>query len=150
MLSVVSTLKIISISARVIILAVISLLSACSSTPSAKDIKGYWRIDAINNGTEIQVTNAWLALNADVEAESGKVQGFSGCNQFFARFKVKENKIAFSPIGSTRKACNKSLNRQEQALFEALTHTLTIDKQNQTLNLLSDEKTGLMLSPKIN
>jgi heat shock protein HslJ len=41
---------------------------------------------------------------------NGKVSGFSGCNKFFGKMSLSDNKISFSRLATTRKMCSKAMS----------------------------------------
>lgn len=88
------------------------------SQEAAPILEKYWKLVEIYgkpvNSLDLE-GDAFMIL----KMTDNKVTGNSGCNSFFGTYELLEgNRITFSAIGSTRKAC---LNMNvEQQLFEVL------------------------------
>ncbi len=63
--------------------------------------------------------------------------GFSGCNQFSGAFKLEGNKISFSKLVSTKRACEPALMKLEQKFMAALgkVNAYTLSKNGKSLSL---------------
>ncbi|MCK5881780.1 MAG: META domain-containing protein [Sinobacterium sp.] len=108
------------------------LLSACSTTPESQ-LSNRWIVSSIAGNDVLEQHTPWLEFNTNFDTHEGELKGHSGCNRFFARYKIKDNEIAFSPIGSTRKACPGPEMKQEDALFKLLTTTMTLSLKKEDL-----------------
>jgi heat shock protein HslJ len=76
-----------------------------------------------------------------------KVNGNSGCNNFFGTFSVSGNDhIQFGGMGSTRKAClNEETNKTEHKMLSYLSEQdLRFDVAEQTLNFYLNDKLVMM------
>ena len=121
-----------------------ALLSACAATPESQ-LSHRWNISSISGqGTLIEHT-PWVEFDTNFDTHEGELKGHSGCNRFFARYKLKDGQIAFSPIGSTRKACPEPEMMQESALFKLLTTTMTLSSNNDQLVFTYNDQAVLTL-----
>jgi len=59
-----------------------------------------WKILKING---IEQLNSPPTMS--FEKEDSKVNGFAGCNNYFATFKISKNELSLGPAGTTRKLC---------------------------------------------
>ncbi len=117
------------------LLIVFCLLSACSSNPEI--VNSRWIITDIAGKSSLEQHTPWLEFFASADtANEGEMKGHSGCNRFFARYKIKDQQIAFSPIGSTRKACPGPEMNQESAIFKLLTTTLDFTTEDSGLQFI--------------
>jgi len=74
-----------------------------------------WRIATLGN-IEIRDPRAWIRF-----AESGDVEGHSGCNSFRASFVAGTTALRIGPLAMTRMACaDETLAAQERLLVAAL------------------------------
>lgn len=88
-------------------------------------------------------------LEINFNSEEHKISGFAGCNRFFGSYVHSENKLQFSPIGSTRMMCDEEKNDVEMTLFETLSKVNGVSSINdQNINLLSNEVAVLTLHKK--
>lgn len=113
--------------ARVAILAVAIMLSACSEdTPmtekSAKAVTTLhmlegtvWQVEDIDNGGIIDRSMITMDFS-----EGGRIMGFTGCNRYFGDANVARDALSLGGIGSTRRACAPALMNQEQRFLNAL------------------------------
>ena len=74
-------------------------------------------------------------------SEGGKVTGHAGCNQFFGSAQIGESsgKIKFSPLASTRKACDQSVMQAEFSFLKALENSRTYKRSAKYLELYDDK-----------
>lgn len=49
-----------------------------------------------------------------------KINGYSGCNQFFGQYKAADGKIKFSDVGMTRRMCDEESNKIEMQISTIL------------------------------
>jgi len=131
---------------RLALISTIIGLSACASTPKPV-VDGRWIITHIAGSETLEQHTPWLSFSpSESNHLQGKVNGHSGCNRFFANYKIQEQEIAFSPIGSTRKACPGPEMKQESALFKLLTTTLQMSQSDKVLAFRFNNQLVLELS----
>ncbi len=58
-------------------------------------------------------------LNITFDDNTKKVSGFSGCNQFFGSYSIKENALTFGALGSTKMMCQDEKDEIETKLLKA-------------------------------
>lgn len=84
-----------------------------------------------------------------LEFADGKIGGSAGCNRYFASYKQAEDgTLTFSPIGSTRRACERTLMAAESQFLQALqaTTAFTMSEDGSQLVLVLGEKGTLAFS----
>ena len=74
-----------------------------------------WVATAIDGEDLLEDTVVSLAVRVD-----GSVSGSTGCNRYFGRTTVDHDAIAFSEVGSTRRACAAPVMNQEQRFLAGL------------------------------
>jgi heat shock protein HslJ len=63
-----------------------------------------------------------------------KLRGFAGCNQFLGHYEVKENRVRFTGLATTRKYCEGAMD-QEQEFLRALEATASFKIVGEALDL---------------
>lgn len=98
-------------------LAAILLLGGCVTTAGGDRLaQGEWH--AVNVNGVLVAGPAALTL---VLGEGGQASGNSGCNLFSGTYKMmSEQRIAFGPLASTRRACDPAIMEQERAYLSIL------------------------------
>lgn len=84
------------------------------------------------------------AIQFDVKTK--KLNGNSGCNNFFGTYTSKGDEITFSPLGSTKMACleNETAMTEMKMLQFLSGATLRFDVAEQTLNFYKGDKLIMM------
>jgi len=94
-----------------------------------------WRLEEI---TGPQSTSAaGLTRPATVRFESGRLSGYSGCNNFSGSYRVEGGQLTVGPVASTQMACPEPGSSVEQAFHKALTGTLQYSVAGDALTLTS-------------
>ena len=64
-----------------------------------------------------------------------KINGHSGCNQFFGEYKAADGKIKFSGVGMTRRMCDEESNKIEMQISTILeiANAYTVEQGKVTL-----------------
>ena len=80
------------------------------------------------------------------DAKNKKVNGNSGCNNFFGSYTTVENSITFSGMGSTRMACmDEKASETEHKVLKYLSEaTVHFDVAEQTLNFYVNDRLIMM------
>lgn len=84
-----------------------------------------------------------------LEFADGKIGGSAGCNRYFASYKqAGDGTLTFTAIGSTRRACERTLMAAEQQFLQALqaTTAFTVSEDGSQLVLVLGEKGILAFS----
>jgi len=117
-------------------------ISACSAPATrepADALIAAWKLTAYGPvGAAIPAVEgveAELIFNAD-----GTLTGNSGCNGYSGSYSVEGSEITFSPIVSTRMACDASIMEQESAIHQVLTGTASFQIQGTQLTLTNNDR----------
>ncbi len=148
-----------------IVVAAFSLAS-CGSTKTTSSMENKeaiitdvdWVLEELDGQKVSQLTTRDQQIGFKLSAKDQKVNGFGGCNNFFAVYNVaKGNSIRFDAIGSTRMACPHD-DFNESAFFQKLdlADTYAIDgnklilKQGETVLAVLGKSDGTWApAPKI-
>lgn len=124
------------------ILALTSLLAACTAMPPAPDQPGLngtvWVLSALPGQS--------LLPDATVTArfEGARVQGTDGCNRYSAPYTETGSTLQVGPRGaSTQMACPPAVMKQAEAFMGALTRASTYRVADGRLQLLAADGTAL-------
>jgi heat shock protein HslJ len=69
-----------------------------------------------------QDQGAPLTLALSTATGQRHASGFSGCNRYMGSYTLKDGKLSFGPLGSTRMSCMTPGGQIEAAYLDALTH----------------------------
>lgn len=101
------------------------------SNPS--ELTGNYSITSLVNTDE-------LSTDLTINFEDNRVYGFSGCNQYFSDFTIKDSNIYMKAIAASKKMCiDDDLNRTEQNLFKALQQVTNYKIEGDTLKLFDQD-----------
>ena len=96
--------------------------AAAGAKPSAARVNPHpglasseWQVDEIEGQAVVTQSHASLSFGT-----GGKVAGNTGCNQFSGSARLAGSSVHFSPMASTRKACQPELMSQETRMMKAL------------------------------
>ncbi|MCD0472274.1 META domain-containing protein [Flavobacterium sp. JAS] len=117
------------------------------SIPTQNDV---WSFIEKNNWKLIMLENVGQDYGSafiKFDRKGNKVNGNSGCNNFFGTYSVSNNDhIKFGGMASTRRAClDKEANKTEQKILSYLSNNdLRFDVAEQTLNFYLGDKLVMM------
>jgi heat shock protein HslJ len=113
-------------------LAILAAAAAASAlaSDSARLMGRTWLAEDIGGGGVIDNVQSTVSIEA-----AGKVTGSGGCNRLFGAAKISGSSLAFSGLGTTRKACPPAVMQQEQKFLAALAATRTFRFTEQHLKL---------------
>jgi len=122
------------------------VLNGCGSTKQANTSanmkqttneipNGSFYISKIGENVTLSET---LKLNFDNSTK--KISGFSGCNTFSGNYKIDKNKISFTDLISTKKACSDDLNMIESSIHNFLKETNKFKLNNNQITFLKGKK----------
>ena len=77
--------------------------------------------------------------------DKGAVSGFGACNRFFGSYSIIGNRIKIGPLGSTRKACARSMMVAEQDFLVGLQNAVKFERRNSKLKLKNAQGVLLMI-----
>lgn len=69
--------------------------------------------------------------------QGGRINGFSGCNQYFGSYSLKQDQLIIAPLGSSRMACDEASMQVESAVLRALAGTFRPILKDDRLTLMS-------------
>lgn len=90
-----------------------------------------WTVTSIGGEPILAQTTATLSIAGDY-----RVGGSGGCNSYFSEADFSAPPLSFSPIASTRMACDPVVMAQEARFFAALDATAGYDFSGDTLRLV--------------
>lgn len=125
------------------ILFLLSLAISACSAPATREpgdsLIGSWMLTSYGLISaplpSVAGVEAGLTFNAD-----GTLSGNSGCNGYSGSYTVEGNQITFSPIVSTRMACDKSIMEQEAVIHQVLTGTASFQIEGTQLTLTNTDR----------
>ena len=127
---------------NLIIVAVLALIfSSCASRVKepvfAFQGKNLYLVEL--NGVAYDVKSTFEPITfmfSEVAVVNGvyKINGHSGCNQFFGQYKAADGKIKFSEVGMTRRMCDEESNKIEMQISNLLENAdaYTVEKGKVT------------------
>ena len=112
-------------------------LGACGSQPVTAPPEG---LPLLGTEWRLQDLQGQPVLSSNVPTLSfpraGRVAGHGSCNQFMGGVAVgPQGKLKFSPLASTRMACEAAVNEQETRYLATLQQVQAYELQGQTLLL---------------
>lgn len=125
-------------------LATITVLSASTckedgATATIADLAGkQWTLASLGGDAVTMAEEGKLPwIKAD--AESGKVEGFGGCNTLMGSFKLDGSNLSFPGLGGTKMMCP-AVQETENKFKTALSETTAFKLDGSTLKLLNGAK----------
>ncbi len=76
--------------------------------------------------------------------EPENLSGFAGCNRYFGKFSVKNNKLSFKQMGVTQIACPEQDTDFENRYLNSLNKVNNYSVENDTLYLRKDDRVLLI------
>lgn len=132
----------------------LTLLSACVHTEVGEGqaeektvANELWRLDylvADETDASPPETDATAYLHL---GEDGRVEGYGGCNQIVGTYRQTGDRIEFSQLASTRRACFTGMEREE-AFLKALENVRLWMLEGDSLYLYGGEEEQLLLLMK--
>jgi len=137
-----------------IVLGAAMLAAACSPAPSpAGEPSSQPTQSTETAGANPLAGTAWTLVELNGRAVSAtrvptlrfeqgdRLNGFAGCNTYFATYQVQGSQLQVADIGSTRMACtDERSTATEQQYLEALRTVSRWDRSGPTLTLSSDQR----------
>jgi putative lipoprotein len=119
-------------------LAAAAAASALASD-SARLIGRTWLAEDIQGGGVIDGAQSTITFES-----ATKVTGSGACNRLFAAVRISGGTLAFSGIGTTRKACPPAVMDQEQKFLAALSATRTFRLTEHRMQLYDADGSELV------
>jgi heat shock protein HslJ len=112
------------------------IVPAAAAPESAAPIEGpTWRLADLRGLDPGVFRGATRPVTADFK--SGRVSGFSGCNQFFGSYTLEGDRISIGPLAGSMMACDESAMAIENAVHAALAGTFRYVVTDDLLRLFS-------------
>jgi heat shock protein HslJ len=90
-------------------------LLGCASTPPLLETERSYRIEWIGGRPALDDSHPTLTLGED-----GRAYGSTGCNHWFARYELQDQRLSFAGVGSTRRQCATPKMEQEAHFLDSL------------------------------
>lgn len=94
-----------------------------------------WRVESLGAEAAVITAVSKTALRIDPD---GHVSGSTGCNSFSGKATIDGSAITFSPLATTRRACDPPVMETETAILNALQGTRTWAMDGKYLGLLDE------------
>lgn len=99
-----------------------------------------WQLKYIKGFSEEQLKEHPQLPTMEFDAESQRVSGFAGCNNYFGNYSLNnQGQVNFSELASTKKMCINSMNL-EDAFLQTLDKSEWISVEGRTLNIKDKEE----------
>lgn len=114
-----------------------ALAVACSTESSATELSGKtWELVSMKIDGQPYPLLEDRVVSLSFDFETGNLNGSAGCNQYFAGFEVKNEKLILSMPGATEMFCfPDTLMTQEYTYLQALGTVETFFIENESLTL---------------
>jgi putative lipoprotein len=139
--------RISSLSSWIAIGVVVTLASgSCKgggTAPKASPAGATWRVEEIDGHGVADAAKTELRISSD-----GRVSGSTGCNRFSGTATLEGPSLTFSPLATTRMACEQPLMDQERDILAGLeaVKSFSLDGDGKLRLLDTDGKTRLRLT----
>ncbi len=131
---------------------ILSLGVGCKSSKTSASSKTqtsffgtYWRVETLE-GKKVEIESGRPELYLTFSESDKSFRGNSGCNSLFGNFEQTNNKLLFSDIGMTKKACIG--DKYESILLDALAKTSSFEIKGNQLFLKQDKEVLAILQAK--
>lgn len=101
-----------------------------------------WRLTSLSGQGQDALAAAPRGVTARFEA--GRLEGFSGCNQYAGTYEIHGDRVTIGPLAGTMMACAEPVMATEAAFKRALTGTPRYAIANDRLTLTSDSGATLV------
>lgn len=134
-----------------IVLMGLAIISACSTAFSPEASSPPITTNDLNNThwllkrIDTQTINSQPPIT--IEFNDGRVNGFTGCNQFFGTYTSSQDGVlAISPLGMTRMACMGQAGQVEQQFLDTISKiSLYALTRNNELHLMDDQRKARLI-----
>ncbi|MEO6334008.1 MAG: META domain-containing protein [Pyrinomonadaceae bacterium] len=116
----------------IILIAIMSAFAATTAAQAGQVGVRPWKLIRLNGASVANSSVAYIELNA----EQTRFTGNAGCNRMFGRVMVRQNRLAFSNIGTTKMACaERRAQRLESDFVRALGDVDRFERRGNSLDL---------------
>lgn len=130
---------------KIILFSIVAILVGCQSQNNLV-LNNQWKLIEMNGknlkGEDVEIT---LTFNTS----NHQVNGNGGCNQYFGGYKLIDNAVEISNLGSTKMFCAETANFEDE-YFNTLKDKSDIKVTENQLILSKEGKAVLIFQKKIN
>lgn len=113
----------------------ISMSNTANTVPTVDELSASaWRPSSIGEMKVDSDSKLFVQFETD-----GQVTGHGGCNNFFSRYRLEDNKIHINPISVTRKSCAADIMSLELSFIESLQLTKNVSGVGNRMALKNDQ-----------
>lgn len=121
--------------AGIALVSFMSMSKRANSVPTVEQLSASaWRPSNIGEMQVDSDSEMFVQFAAD-----GQLTGHGGCNNFFSRYRLEENKIHVDPISVTRKSCGSEIMSMELSFIESLQLATTINGVGKRMTMRNDQ-----------
>lgn len=121
--------------AGIALVSFMSMSKRANTVPTVEQLSASaWRLTNIGEMKIDNDSEMFVQFAAD-----GRLTGHGGCNNFFSRYRLEENKIHVDPISVTRKSCASDVISLELSLIESLQLATTINGVGRRMAMRNDQ-----------
>ncbi|WP_138432656.1 META domain-containing protein [Winogradskyella algicola] len=96
-------------------------------------LSGTYKIKQLES-KDVSFQNLTITFNDS----TNQVSGFSGCNNFFSNYTIKENTIKFGPVAASKKYCGTEKNNLESTFLKALNNVNSFIIKNDSFSFTNE------------
>lgn len=101
---------------RILLLALSLLVVGCAASGAGPDLSGpAWLVEDLDGHGVIDGAEPTMAFTAE-----GQVSGSTGCNSYFASYRVEHDRVAIGNVATTKRACSDTVMEQERRFLDIL------------------------------
>lgn len=123
-------------------LTALALLGGAATPPPSLSGTA-WTLTGLTDGGRL-VAPGRLAPAVTLRLDGAKIAGSTGCNLYHARFSAQGNKLRFTPLSTTRRACPDRLDGLEDRFLNLMEQVRGFERSATTLTLLAGKNDRLM------
>lgn len=124
---------------QLIILALLAgaalVVASCRSTP--KLVGDSWEVISVGGAAVRTSAEMPQAPMFRFSADSGRVMGYGGCNQFTGTFTQSFDSVRIGPLAATKRMCPQI--DLETRIFDAINRTTTVDRSDDVLRFMDGD-----------
>jgi len=119
---------------RSIAVIFVSIAAACAQAPAAPpELDGNWEVQQIAGAS----LGAGVRIRLDIDAETGRMNGFTGCNGFNAQISAFGDTIAIgAPVEEDASCPSEAASNDEQRFLMVLGSVARFSRHGRALELL--------------
>jgi heat shock protein HslJ len=121
--------------AGIALVSFVSMSKRANTVPTVVELSASaWRPSNIGEMKVDSDSEMYVQFAAD-----GQLTGHGGCNNFFSRYRLEDNKIHVDPIGVTRRSCEPEIMSMELSFVESLQLAKNISGVGNRMAMRNDQ-----------